>query len=182
MLSQPASDLQFRCPMRAHAHKRSTGHLRHPLAGGMLCLVGLAAGAEELEFSHGISLLHELKYGPDFEHFDYVDPNAPKGGTMTFSSGEDIRNFAGEFDNTVAAPPGYGRIYDTLIVRSGDELGGFYGRLAQGIAVTDDRQTLVFRLHPQARFHDGEPVTAADVKFTLDWATSTIDGGLVLSW
>ncbi|MDE0658330.1 MAG: extracellular solute-binding protein [Gammaproteobacteria bacterium] len=168
--------------MRAHAHKRSIGHLRHPLAGGMLCLVGLAAGPEELEFSHGISLLHELKYGPDFEHFDYVDPNAPKGGTMTFSSGEDIRNFAGEFDNTVAAPPGYGRIYDTLIVRSGDELGGFYGRLAQGIAVTDDRQTLVFRLHPQARFHDGEPVTAADVKFTLDWATSTIDGGLVLSW
>ena len=146
------------------------------------CLLGLGGGTEELEFSHGISLLHDLKYGADFEHFAYVEPNAPKGGVMTFSSGEDIRNFAGEFDNTVAAPPGYGRIYDTLIVRSGDELGGFYGRLAQGIAVTGDRKSLVFRLHPQARFHDGEPVTAADVKFTLDWALSTIDGGLVLAW
>ena len=151
-------------------------------AVGILCVLGVAAGAEELAFRHGISLLHELKYGPDFQHFEYVDPQAPKGGTMTFSSGEDIRNFAGEFDNTVAAPPGYGRIYDTLIVRSGDELGGFYGRLAAGIAVTDDRLTLVFRLHPEARFHDGEPVTADDVKFTFDWATSTVDGGLVLSW
>ncbi|MDE0191236.1 MAG: extracellular solute-binding protein [Gammaproteobacteria bacterium] len=168
--------------MRAHAHKRSTGLVRRAWSGGLLCLLGHVGGTEELEFSHGISLLHELKYGPDFEHFDYVDPNAPKGGTMTFSSGEDIRNFAGEFDNTIAAPPGYGRIYDTLIVRSGDELGGFYGRLAEGVAVTDDRLTLVFRLHPGARFHDGEPVTADDVKFTFDWALATIDGGLVLSW
>lgn len=147
-----------------------------------MCLLALGGGTEELEFSHGISLLHELKYGPGFEHFDYVNPDAPKGGMMTFASGEDIRNFAGEFDNTITAPPGYGRIYDTLIVRSGDELGGFYGRLADGIAVTDDRKTLVFRLHPEARYHDGEPVIADDVKFTLDWATSTVDGGLVLSW
>jgi len=166
----------------ARTHKRPTALARHAWAGGVLCLLGLAAGTEELEFNHGISLLHELKYGPDFEHFDYVNPHAPKGGTMTFASGEDIRNFAAEFDNTVAAPPGYERIYDTLIVRSGDELGGFYGRLAGGIAVTDDRLTLVFRLHPDARFHDGEPVTAEDVKFTFDWALSTIDGGLVLAW
>lgn len=168
--------------MGACAHKDSQGCSRPAWTGAAWCLLALAAGSEELEFGHGISLLHELKYGPGFEHFDYVDPNAPKGGRMTFSSGEDIRNFAGEFDNTVAAPPGYGRIYDTLIVRSGDELGGFYGRLAEGIAVTDDRRTIVFRLHPAARFHDGEPVTAADVKFTFDWALSTIDGGLVLGW
>lgn len=147
-----------------------------------LCLLALAPGAEALEFTHGISLLHELKYGPDFEHFDYVDPEAPKGGLITLSSGEDIRNFAGEFDNTVAAPPGFERIYDTLIVRSGDELGGFYGRLAEAMAVTDDGLTLVFRLRPEARFHDGERVTAADVKFTIDWATSTVDGSLVLGW
>ncbi len=167
---------------RCTSAQRSTGYLRHALATGLLCLVGFVTGAGELEFRHGISLLHELKYGSDFGHFEYVNPDAPKGGMVTFSSGEDIRNFAGEFDNTVTAPPGYGRIYDTLIVRSGDELGGFYGRLAAGIAVTDDRLTLVFRLHPEARFHDGEPVTAHDVKFTFDWALQTIDGGLVLSW
>ena len=159
-----------------------TRYLSHLWAATTVCLLALDGSTEDLEFSHGISLLHELKYGPGFEHFDYVNPDAPKGGMMTFASGEDIRNFAGEFDNTITAPPGYGRIYDTLIVRSGDELGGFYGRLAEGIAVTDDRKTLVFRLHPEARYHDGEPVRADDVKFTLDWATSTVDGGLVLSW
>ena len=73
-------------------------------------------------------------------------------------------------------------MYDTLIVRSGDELGGFYGLLAEGVAVTDDRHTLVSRLRPEARFHDGTPVTARDVKFTLDWATSTVDGSLVFDW
>ncbi len=71
-------------------------------AAAAACLLALTDSAEELEFSHGISLLH----GPGFEHFEYVNPDAPKGGMMTFSSGEDIRNFAGEFDNTVSAPPG----------------------------------------------------------------------------
>ena len=73
-------------------------------------------------------------------------------------------------------------MYDTLIVQSGDELGGCYGRLAEGIAVTEDRRTLVFRLRPEARFHDGSPVTARDVKFTLDWAAATVDGSLVFAW
>ena len=155
---------------------------RNALARAVACLLALASGAEELEFTHGISLLHELKYGPDFEHFEYVDPNAPKGGIATFAAETDVRNFAGEFDNTIPSPPGLPYVYDTLIVRSGDELGGFYGLLAEAMAVTADRHTLVFRLRPEARFHDGRPVTAGDVKFTLDWAVSTVDGGLVFAW
>ena len=146
------------------------------------CVLALAGATEEFDFRHGISLLHDLKYGPGFEHFEYVDPDAPSGGAINFASEIDIRNFAGEFDNTVVSPPGLPLVYDTLIVRSGDELGGFYGLLAEAVAVTADRRTLVFRLRREARFHDGSPVTAGDVKFTLDWATSTVDGSLVFDW
>ena len=75
-------------------------------------------------------MLHELKYGPGFEHFNYINPNAPKGGAIKFSTSANVRNFAGEFDNNNDGPPGVGLVYDTLIVLSRDELGGFYGRLA----------------------------------------------------
>ena len=138
--------------------------------------------AENLNFHHGISVLHELKYGPDFKHFDYINPNAPKGGSIKFSTSVNVRNFAGEFDNNNDGPPGVGYVYDTLIVLSRDELGGFYGRLAESMAVSFDGHLLAFRLHPKAQFHDGTPVTSKDVKFTLDWILSTVEGGLYLGW
>ena len=138
--------------------------------------------AEELEFRHGISMLHDLKYGPDFKHFEYVNPDAPQGGTITFSTSANVRNFAGEFDNNNDGPPGVGYVYDTLIAISGDEMGGFYGRLAASMAVSADGHMLVFRLRPKARFHDGMPVTSKDVKFTLDWVLSTVEGDLYLGW
>ena len=138
--------------------------------------------AEKLNFHHGISMLHELKYGPGFEHFDYINPNAPKGGAIKFSTSANVRNFAGEFDNNNDGPPGVGFVYDTLIVLSRDELGGFYGRLAKSMAVSSDGLLLAFRLHPEAKFHDGTPVTSKDVKYTVDWILSTVEGGLYLGW
>ena len=138
--------------------------------------------AEKLSFHHGISMLHELKYGPGFENFDYINPIAPKGGAIKFSTNANVRNFAGEFDNNNDGPPGVGFVYDTLIVLSRDELGGFYGRLAKSIAVSSDGRLLAFRLHPEAEFHDGTPVTSKDVKFTVDWILSTVEGGLYLGW
>lgn len=140
------------------------------------------SNAEELKFSYGISMLHDLKYGPDFKHFDYINPNAPPGGSITFSTSANVRNFAGEFDNNNDGPPGVGFVYDTLIVLSADELGGFYGRLAESMAVSSDGLVLAFRLHPKARFHDGKPVTSKDVKFTIDWILSTVEGSLYLGW
>ena len=155
-----------------------------------LCREGLVAlfigasfcNAESLKFDHGISMLHELKYDADFKHFDYIYPDAPKGGSIKFSTSANVRNFAGEFDNNNDGPPGVGFVYDTLIVLSGDELGGFYGRLAESMAVSSDGRVLAFRLHPKARFHDGTPVTSKDVKFTVDWILSTVEGGLYLGW
>ena len=147
-----------------------------------LCLAVSFSYAEELEFNHGLSMLHDLKYGPNFKHFEYVNPNAPPGGTITLSTDANVRNFAGEFDSNNDGPPGMVYVYDTLIVRAGDELGGFYGRLAESMAVSADGRILVFRLRPEARFHDGTPITSKDVKFTFDWALSTVEGGLYLAW
>ncbi len=147
-----------------------------------LWLAVSVGNAEELEFTHGLSMLHDLKYDSDFKHFEYVNPDAPQGGTITFSTSANVRNFAGEFDNNNDGPPGLGYVYDTLITNSGDELGGFYGRLAASMAVSADGRMLVFRLRPEARFHDGTPVTSRDVKFTLDWVLSTVEGGLYLGW
>jgi microcin C transport system substrate-binding protein len=147
-----------------------------------LCLAVSFSYAEELEFNHGLSMFHDLKYGPDFKHFEYVNPVAPPGGTITLSTDFNIRNFAGAFDNNNGGPPGMVYVYDTLIVRSGDELGGFYGRLAESMAVSNDGRILAFRLRSEARFHDGTPITSKDVKFTLDWALSTVQGGLYLGW
>ena len=134
-----------------------------------------AAGAE-IEYQHGISLLHDLKYGPDFEHFEYANPNAPKGGRLVLSTVMDIANFSGQPASEVPNAPGLGRTYDRLMVRTGDELSGLYGWLADGIALAPGRKTLHMRLHPNAHWHDGVPVTTRDVEFTFDEVLATVFG------
>ena len=146
--------------------------------------VALVSAAEEnqLEFRHGISLMHELKYPADFQGFDYMNPNAPKGGALRLSTTIPIRNFSDELDNQVLVAPGMYRAYDYLLHRSGDELGSFYGHLAQSMALTPDGRSLYFRLHPDARWHDGVQITPEDVKFTFDHALGTVDGKVYMEW
>lgn len=67
---------------------------------------------------------------------------------------------------------------DTLIIRTGDQVSAFYGRLADGIAVTPDQMAMVFRIHPDARWHDGVPITAQDVVFTFELLLSGLQGGI----
>lgn len=120
---------------------------------------------DALEFRHGISQFrnYDLKYPPDFTRFDYVNPDAPKGGTLVLPLTYDVDSTSPTFK-----PPGYFRAYDHLLERAGDELSGYYGSLAESVALSDDRRTMVFRLRPEARWHDGTPITATDVKFSLD--------------
>jgi microcin C transport system substrate-binding protein len=116
---------------------------------------------------HGYSPVHELKYGPDFPHFDYANPSAPKGGQLRLGA-------TGTFDslNPLLYP---GRVpelvrdlvFDTLLVRSGDEPAAYYGLLAESVSVSDDRRRVSFTLREEARWRDGEPVTADDVAFTF---------------
>lgn len=116
--------------------------------------------------SHGIAMHGDLKYPADFSHFDYVNPDAPKGGSLKEAS-------IGTFDSlnpfivkgTVA--DGTGLLYDSLMTRALDEPFSQYGLLAERLRVADDRSWIEFDLHPQARFSDGRPVTAEDVVFTF---------------
>lgn len=140
------------------------------------------ADSGERIYRHGFSLVNDQRYPPDFTHFEYLNPDAPKGGTLVLSTTLDINNFSDEWDNAVDVAPGLTDTYDFLLIRADDELSGYYGRLAEGIAVADDLLSIAFRLHPHAHWHDGTPLTAHDVKFTYDYAVTTIDGSLFMNW
>ncbi len=132
----------------------------------LAALLAFAAGAAAGE-SHGLSKYGELKYGEDFPHFDYVNPDAPKGGEarfFAFGGFDTLNNFA--LQGRRAA--GLTRLYDTLLKRSEDEPFSAYGLLADRVAVPDDHSWVAFRLRPEARWHDGMPVTADDVIWTLE--------------
>ncbi len=130
---------------------------------------------EGLEFRHGISFYHDLKYPADYTHLEYLQPDAPKGGALVLPTQSSFDTLSPFGDRGTGDPGGAFR-YETLIIRAGDEVSAFYGRLADGIAVTDDRLTLVFRIHPQAKWHDGVPVTAKDVVYTLGVRRGTVHG------
>ena len=137
---------------------------------------------DALEFRHGISQIpnYDLKYPRDFAHLDYVNPDAPKGGALMLSY-----SYGPVSATPTSKPPGFGLSYDYLLERAGDELSGFYGSLAESVALSADRQSIVFRLRPEARWHDGTPVTATDVKFSLDTFRKdymSSGWGAVLDW
>jgi microcin C transport system substrate-binding protein len=107
----------------------------------------------------------EPKYGPDFTHFDYVNPDAPKGGTVRLGA-------AGTFDSfnpyVIKGNPAAGVGAETLLVASEDEPFTKYGLIAETIEWPDDRSWVAFTLRPQARWHDGRPITVEDVIFSLE--------------
>ena len=113
-----------------------------------------------------MSILHELKYPPDFRHFAFVNPDAPKGGTLVMPSMTDFNTLSPLLNPQRA--PGLNWVYETLLLRAGDEPAAYYGSLAEQVALGADRRSIVFRLHPGARWHDGLPITSNDVKFTFD--------------
>jgi microcin C transport system substrate-binding protein len=132
---------------------------------GFLAAPGVAAA--QTTVSHGHSLFGALKYGADFKHFDYVRPDAPKGGSMT-------RHAIGSFDSLnpfiLKGQPasGLGFVFETLTTRSADESATVYGLLAETIETPADSSWAAFTLRAEARFHDGTPVTAEDVVFSFD--------------
>jgi microcin C transport system substrate-binding protein len=147
-------------------------------AGAFSALVGLplataAAGAlEEIE-RHGLSIFGDLKYPADFRHFDYVDPNAPKGGMFSqigpsgmYNQNLLTFNSLNAFILKGDAAQGMELTFATLMARALDEPDAVYGLAARAVRVAPDGLTYTFLLRPEARFHDGSALTAQDVAFT----------------
>jgi microcin C transport system substrate-binding protein len=121
--------------------------------------------------AHGYALWGDLKYPPDFPHFAYANPQAPKGGELRLVSNLRTSTFDKYNPFTIkGSAPAYlaGLMFDSLLTGAQDEVGSGYGLLAEDVEVSPDGLTAVFRMRPQARFHDGLPVLAADVKHSFD--------------
>jgi microcin C transport system substrate-binding protein len=132
-----------------------------------------APQANELE-THGLSVFGDLKYPADFQHVDYVDPAAPKGGMLShigptraynqsFLTFNSLNSYILKGDGA----QGMELTFATLMASAQDEADAIYGALARAVRVSADRRSYRFLLRPQARFHDGKPIRADDVVFSL---------------
>lgn len=138
-------------------------------------LVALLAGAPSLvvaqeaaePFRHGVAIVGDLKYPAGFEHFDYVNPDAPKIGTLRMSSTGTFDSFNPVLNRGEVAP-GLATVFDTLLKDSDDEVSAAYGLLAEGVSFPADFSSATFRLRAEARFADGEPVKPEDVIFSFE--------------
>jgi len=136
-------------------------------AACVIALTCASAPAQAVERTHAIAMHGQPKYGPDFKHFDYVNPDAPKGGMIRFGSQGSFDSFNG-FISKGEAADGIGSIYDSLLTSSLDEPFSEYGLLAESMEIPEDRSWITFHLRAQAKWHDGQPITAEDVKWTFE--------------
>jgi microcin C transport system substrate-binding protein len=123
----------------------------------------------ERDWRHGLSLFGELKYPPGFKHYDYVNPSAPKAGSVrmvAFGTFDNFNEVIAGLKGSLAA--GAGMISDTLLVSSLDEVSTEYGLLAEAVSHPSDFASATFRLRAAARHHDGKPVTVEDVIFSME--------------
>lgn len=127
------------------------------------------------EWRHGMSIFGDLKYPADFEHFDYADPDAPKGGELRLSPSEAYLNQGFLTFDTLniyvlkgSGAHGMRLNFDTLMTRAWDEPDAMYGLAAEAAAIAPDGMSVAFRLRDNVTFHDGSPATAEDVAFTFD--------------
>ena len=117
-------------------------------------------------FEHGISVFGDLKYSKNFQHFDYVNPNAPKGGVVRFGVEGSFNNLNSFILKGVNAA-GLSYVYDSLMKGSDDEISAYYGLIAQSVKLAEDKYSISFKLRKIARWQDGVPITADDVVFTF---------------
>jgi microcin C transport system substrate-binding protein len=129
-------------------------------------LTGVSGALAQGTAAHALAMHGQPKYGPDFRHFDYVNPHAPKGGTIRMAE-------EGTFDSfhpfipkgNPAIGPSY---FESLMTQSDDEPFTMYGLIAATIEVPEDRSWALFTLRPEARWHDGKPITVEDVIWSLE--------------
>lgn len=133
----------------------------------------LAVGSAAAEPRHGLSPFGDLKYPADFKRFNYVNPDAPKGGTVRLAYGEGAFDNVNPFILKGVRLRGQGGLlmqlpFETLMVAATDEADALYGLVAESADVAADKLSVTFTLRPEARWHDGTPITADDLAFTFD--------------
>ena len=145
------------------------------LCARLLLAVTALGLATPLWASHAYAQFGDIRYPVGFEHWRYVNPNAPKGGEIVLVPPTRQSNFDkyNPFTLKGSAPPALSSLlFDTLLTGTFDEPTTAYGLLARDVQVAPDKKSVTFELHPQARFHNGEPVLAADVLFSFQRLTS----------
>ena len=154
----------------------SRRHLLGLGAAGLLSTSGFrpAAAAEAGAEIHGVSAFGDLKYPADFQHFDYVNPAAPKGGLFSTIPSERTYNQSYYTFNSLNAfilkgegAQGMDLVFATLMARAGDEPDALYGQAAKSVQISADKLTYRFTMRPEAVFHDGSKLTAHDAAFSL---------------
>lgn len=131
----------------------------------LYCLSAQAFAAEQ--FKSSISAFGDAKYSQNFRHFDYVNPNAKKGGEVRFGV-EGTYNNLNPFILKGINAAGLSYLYDSLMESSDDEISTRYGLIAEGVKLSHDKSEVSFKLRKIARWHDGKPITADDVVFTFN--------------
>src|SRR5687768_11742617 len=143
---------------------------------GWLLLV-LALSAAPAWAAHAYAQFGDVKYPPGFTHFDYVNPDAPKGGEMRMVPPIAVTNFDkfNPFTLKGTPPAGLGQlVFESLLIGNDEEPTTAYGLLAEDVEVASDRRSATFRIRPEARFNDGTPVLAADVVYSFETLTGKL--------
>ena len=143
----------------------------HSRLATLCAAVALVAWSPASWAAHGYALWGDLKYPAGFRNFDYVNPNAPQGGELRLVSNQRVSTFDKYNPFTIrGSAPAYlaALVFDTLLIPSLDETASAYGLLASDVSVADDGLSATFKLRAEARFHNGDPVLAADVRHSYD--------------
>ena len=143
-------------------------------AGALASVTVVPARADEGPERHGMSAFGDLKYPADFKHFDYVEPNAPKGGmfshvgsTRAYNQNFLTFNSLNSFILRGDGAQGMQLTFASLMASAQDEPDGLYGLAARAVQISEDGLTYRFLMRPGIKFHDGSPLTAHDVAFSL---------------
>ncbi|NTY39303.1 extracellular solute-binding protein [Burkholderia diffusa] len=164
---------------RAAIARARFGALRAARVAGRVAAVfamQAALAATAAHAAYAIAQYGEPKYPPGFKHFDYVNPAAPKGGTLVLANPNRLTSFDkfNPFTMRGNPAPGIDMLFESLATGSSDEPASAYGLLADDIDIAPDRRSVTFHLNPRARFSNGDAVTADDVKFSFDTLKSKL--------
>ncbi len=138
-------------------------------AAALVIALSLSAGsalAQDSIKTHALTLVDKPKYAADFKHLDYVNPDAPKGGTVKYAAQGSFDSFNPFIVN--GDPAGLGGLYETLTTPVDDDTMSEYGLIAESMEVAKDNSWIIFNLRKEARWHDGQPITADDVVFSFN--------------